>query len=137
MKIERINDLAEILKCLPFEREIRIKGRDKTRESDMLLFIKSQLDNPLFGVWFSYDEKEDINGYMIGMLSLIPGFHREIILRMYTKDSKIKDEFFNILSQWAKEYKIKIQHTTVIKNIKAISRKYKFLPVSVNMERRI
>ena len=137
MRIERINDLAEILKCLPFEREIRVKGRDNTRESDMLLFIRSQLDNPLFGVWFSYNGGGDINGYMIGMLSLIPGFHREIILRMYTKDSKIKDEFFNILAQWAKEYKIKIQHTTVIKNIKAILRKFKFKPVSVNMERRI
>ena len=103
----------------------------------MLLFIRSQLENPLFGIWMAYDDDNNILGYTIGMLSLIPGFHREIILRMYTKDSKIKDEFFNILAQWAKEYKIKIQHTTVIKNIKAISRKFKFIPISVNMERRI
>ena len=137
MRIERINDLAEILRCMPFEREIRVKGRDRMRESDMLLFIRSQLDNPMFGYWMSYDENNEVNGYTIALLNLIPGIQREFIIRMYAKDSKIRDEFFSILAQWAKANKVKVQHTTVHKNIKAISRKFKFIPVSVNMERRI
>ena len=137
MRIERTNDLAEVLKCLPFEREIRVKGRDRMRESDMLLFIRSQLDNPMFGYWISYDDNSEVNGYAIALLNLLPGVQREFIIRMYAKDSKIRDEFFSILAQWAKMFKVKIQQTTVHKNIKAISRKFKFVPVSVNMERRI
>jgi hypothetical protein len=137
MRIERINDLAEILKCMPFEREIRVKGRDRMRESDMLLFIRSQLDNPMFGYWMSYNDEGEVNGYAIALLNLLPGIQREFIIRMYAKDSKLRDEFFNILAQWARAYKVKIQQTTVHKNIKAISRKFKFIPISVNMERRI
>jgi len=137
MRIERINDLAEILKCLPFERQIRVKGRDRMRESDMLLFIRSQLDNPMFGYWMAYNGDNEVIGYTIALLNLLPGIQREFIIRMYAKDAKIRDEFFNILAQWAKANRVKVQHTTVTKNIKAISRKFKFIPVSVNMERRI
>lgn len=137
MRIERITDLSEILKCLPFEREIRNKGRDRTRESDMLMFIRNQLGNPLFGVWIAYDDKDDILGYCVALLNLFPGIQREYILRIYSKDKKVTSDLVEILSQWAKEYKVKLAQITVNKNIKAMQRIFKFKPISVNMERRI
>lgn len=137
MRIERITDLSEILKCLPFEREIRNKGRDRTRESDMLMFTRSQLQNPLFGFWIAYDDKDDILGYCVALLNLFPGLQREYILRIYSKQKEVTSDLIEILSQWAKEHKVKLAQITVNKNIKAMQRIFKFKPVSVNMERRI
>ena len=136
MKIERVNDIAEILKCLPFEREIRNKGRDNNRESNMILFIQSQLKNPYFGFWIAYDDKNNIVGYLVALINLLPGAERLHLLRIYAKQKELFNQFEEILKQWAKQYKVKIAQMTVSKNIKAIQRRYKYVPVSVNMERR-
>jgi hypothetical protein len=139
MRIERITDISEILKCLPFEREIRKKGRDVMREADMLLFIESQINNPLFGFWISYDEEGKINGYVVAMISPFTGMERLILMRIYAKDKSILNAFIDIGKQWAKQYKIKKMTMTVSqgKDMKAFKRAYQFIPVSINMERRI
>jgi len=72
MRIERITDIDEVIKCIPFEQEIRNKGRDNTRISKMLLFVRDQLANPLFGFWIAYDNQDEVIGYSIAVLSLIP-----------------------------------------------------------------
>ena len=137
MRIERTNDMTEILKCLPFEREIRKRGRDSSRESDMLLFVQSQLSNPLFGFWIAYND-DKIIGYTVAMINPIKGMERLHLLRIYTKRKDLMKEFENILKEWAKQFKIKIAQMTVTngKMIKAFQKKYGYKVVSVNMERR-
>ena len=135
MRIERTNDMAEILKCLPFEREIRKKGRDSSRESDMILFVKSQLESPLFGFWIAYDDNNNIIGYISAIISLIPGMERLHLLRIYAKQKGLFQQFENILKDWTKQYKVKVAQMTTKKHIKAFKR-YGYIPVSVNLERR-
>ena len=136
MRIERIYDIAEILKCLPFEREIRKKGRDSSRESDMILFVKSQLESPLFGFWMAYDDNNNIIGYFSAIISLIPGMERFHLLRIYAKQKELFKQFENIGKEWMKQYKIKIAQMTTKKHIKVFQKKYGYIPVSVNLERR-
>ncbi len=138
MKIERVTDISEILKCLPFEREIRNKGRDNTRESHLILFIQSQLENPLFGFWMAYDEKNEIKGYIVTLMGLFPGYERLHILRIYAKEKGLMVEFEKVLKEWVKPYKIKIALMTVTDSrmIKAMKKRYEYKVVSVNMERR-
>lgn len=136
MRIERIYDMSEILRCLPFEREIRTKGRDTTKESHAMLFIQSQLNNPLFGFWIAYNHKDQIIGYVCAIIGLLPGSERLHLLRIYAKEKELFNKFEEVLIEWAKQYKVKIAQITTKKYIRAIQRKYKFIPVSVNMERR-
>ena len=136
MRIERIYEISEILKCLPFEREIRKKGRDSSRESDMILFVKSQLENPMFGFWMAYDNNNNIIGYISAMISLMPGMERLHLLRIYAKQKGLFKQFEDILKEWAKQYKIKIAQMTAKKHIKFFQKKYGYNPVSVNLERR-
>jgi len=136
IKISRITEIAEVLKCLPFEREIRKKGRDDTRESKMLLFIESQIANPCFGFWMAYDEGQ-IKGYSSAILSFVPGVERAHLLRIYAKSREVRDLLEKTMIDWAKSYNMKIVQMTVINNVKALQRRYGFLPVSVNMERRL
>ena len=137
MKIERITDIQEVMKCLPFEREIRNKGRDDQRESKMLLFVQSQLQNPLFGYFMAYDDEGNVKGYVVTIINPISGMERLHILRIYAKNGLMK-EFETVLKEWAKQFKIKIASMTVTdaRMIKAIQKKYGFKVVSVNMERR-
>ncbi len=137
MRIERTTDIQEVMKCLPFENEIRRKHRDSTKISDMILFISDMLDNPMFGMWIAYDDEDLILGYIISMIVLVPGMQRLHILRMNAKTKTLRIEFENILRKWAKEYNVKIAIMTTKTHIKALKRGFGFVPVSVNMERRI
>jgi hypothetical protein len=137
VEIRRVTEIQEVLKCLPFEREIRNKGRDDQRESKMLLFVQSQLQNPLFGFFMAYDENENVKGYIVTMISLMPGLERLHILRIYAKDGLMK-EFEEVLKEWAKQFRLKTALMTVSDSrmVKAMQRRYGYKVVSVNMERR-
>ena len=143
MIIERTRDLSEILRCLPFETEIRKKRRDKTRLQKMLLSIQAQLDNPFFGFWIAYDSEDEIKpddpliGYCVAIISLIPGMEGLYIQRMYAQTKEIRGEFEKILRAWSKENRVRKWIITVSKNIRAFQRKHKFRPISVNMERKV
>ena len=136
MRIERITDIEEVMKCIPFEQEIRNKGRDNLRISKMLLFLREQLDNPMIKFLMAYDEDE-IVGYAIAAISLVPSMERLHLMRIYAKRKDVREGFEKILTEWAKEYKVKTAQMTMHKHIKAIERRYKWKAVSVNMERRI
>lgn len=138
MRIERTTDIQEILKCLPFEREIRNKGRDDQHEGKMLLFVQSQLGNPAFGFFMVYDDENNVIGYTVGILSFMPGFERLHLLRIYAKQREVFNLIEETLKEWARPLKIKIAQMTVtgVKQIKAFQRRFGYKIVSVNMERR-
>lgn len=137
MEIRRITDIAEVLRCLPFEREVRKKGRDTSRESQLLLFVQSQLENPYFGFFIAY-EGENIVGYTVAFVSIIKGLGNRIHLsRLYAPKKEVFDALTDTLREWIRPYNVKTAQITAYKHIKAIQRRYKFTPVSVTMERRI
>lgn len=136
MRVERITDMTEVIKCLPFEAMVRRKGRETARESKMLLFIQSVIENPFFGYFIVYDEDE-VAGYAIGMLVLIPEMERLSILRMVALTKEVRLLLESALATWAKESKVDMAQITTSKNIKAFKRKWGFKVVSVNLERRI
>lgn len=141
--IQQTRELQDVLRCLPFESEVKKKGRDRSKLKNMLAYITSQLANPLFRIWIAYDSEENIGpddnilGYCIAFINIMPGMKGIYLYRMYAKDSDIRKEFEKILRAWAKEYKVTKVMMTIYKNVRAIKRKYGFIPVSVNMERRI
>ena len=135
MRIERVSDISEVMEFLPMEREIREKGRDRNREANMLLFIQSQLENPLFGIWVAHGDDNSMLGYAVGMICLIPGMECLHLLRIYAKSKELQKEFESVLKEWVEPFKIKRCQVTVFKNVKALQR-YGWKPISVNMERR-
>jgi len=134
MNIERVTDINEILKCLPFEQEVRDKGRDTMKISDMLFFLKDQIGNPMFGFWMAYDDEDDIIGYLSAMMVLLPGMKKLHLLRLYAKDSIVLAAFRDVVKVFCKDFKVKTVMISVSKNVRAIKRKYGFKPVSVTME---
>jgi hypothetical protein len=138
MRIERVTDISEIMKCLPFEREIRNKGRDDQHEGKMLLFVQSQLGNPSFGFFMVYDDENEVIGYSVAMLSFMPGHERLHLLRIYAKQKEAFNMIEETLKDWARPFKIKIAQMIVTgaKQIKAFQRRFGYKVVSVNMERR-
>jgi len=137
MRIEQTTDIQEILKCVPFENEIIKKGRDSSRIKDRLLFVQSQLGNPAFGYWMAYDDEDNVIGYTLAMLSIVPGMERLHLLRMYAPEAELREAFSEILRTWAKENHVKFAQITTTKNIKVLKRKYGFVVDSVNLVRRI
>ena len=136
MRIERITDMAEVIKCLPFEATIRAKKRETIRESKMLMFIQSVIDNPFFGYFMVYDDNDEVIGYVIGLMNLMPEMENLSIIRMVATTKEVRLLIEKTLTAWMKEYKVKKATITTNKHIKAIKR-YGFNIVSVNMERRI
>ncbi len=85
----------------------------------------------------AYDDNDDVIGYAVGILNLIPGTERIHLLRIYAKKKEVMDGFINVCKELGKQYKIKILSMTAVNHIKAYQKKYGFKVVSVNMERRI
>ena len=137
MEIKRITDMQEVFKCMPFETEIRRKGRDSTRIQKLILFLQSVIESPLLGYWIAYDDNKNIIGYFVAIVSLVPGMEAVNLLRIYAKQKDIKDKLIEIGTEWAKEFGIKKVQMTAEKHIKAFVRGYKFKVVSVNLERRL
>jgi len=138
MRIERITNIADVLECIPFEQDIRNKGRDETRISKMLLLIKDMLPNPLFGCWIAYDE-EGIVGYTMAVIVIVPSLQRMFIHRVYAKTKEVRDKLEDILTQFAKDYKIKIATITVPSEriARAMERLVGCKQVSINLETNI
>ena len=138
MRIERTTDISEVLKCVPFEQEIRNKGRDRTRISKMILLIKDQLENPLFGYFIAYDG-DRVVGYAIGTLVLESGFEQGVLWRMYAKTKELREALTDTLIKWAKEYKIKKVTMSVYTDgmAKVMERRYSWKKSAIILERSI
>ena len=137
MRIERVTDIVEIQRCLPFEQEIRDKGRDSGKVSDMLYSIKELVKNPMFGFWIAYDDDDNIKGYLSLLASNIPGIKRLVVLRLYAKTKELFDTFYEVGREFAKQYGIKSMAMTTSKSIKAYQRRHGWKAVSVNLEKEI
>ena len=137
MKIERITSIDQVLACVPFEQEIRNKGRDRNSISTMLLGIREMLPNPLFGFWIAYD-KNKIVGYLNVMASPAKPLKRLIVLRIYAPDKKVQEKFNDIIVEFGKENKIKpgVMVTEVFKHDRALER-MGWKKVSTIMEKRL
>lgn len=138
MEIKRVTDIQEILKCLPFEREIRKKGRDHIRESQMLLFIQNYIDSQFFTFLIAYDDENNILGYAVAYVTIMAGIGNKLHLsRLHAKRKGVFEALTDVLRQWAKEFNCKTVQISATKHIKAIQRRYKFIPKYVTLERRI
>ncbi len=139
IKIEKVYDIQEILKCVPIEEEIRKKEGNRYPLKNMLLFIVSQLQNPFFSFWMVYNKEREVIGYMITLMSKVPGMEGIQVIRVWYdhKYPKISKKFWKILKTEAKQNNIKKIMISVERRMKALQKKWKFKLVSVNMERRI
>ena len=135
--IKEVQDISEIIKCLPFEIEIQRKGRDNGRASHLISFIQTQLNNPFFKFLIAYDEEseEDIIGYTIAIINPIPGYKELCLLRIYAKNKKVREEFERIGEEIMAENKLKRVSMTVQERYIKVFKRYGFTPVSVNMIR--
>ena len=135
MRITRITDIADVLECIPFEQEIRNKGRDNTRISKMILLLKDMLPNPLFGCWIVYDE-EGIVGYTMAAIVLVPSMEKMFIHRLYAKTKEVGNIIDDTLTQFAKDYKIKTAAMTVPNEslARVMERAFGWKQVSINLE---
>jgi N-acetylglutamate synthase-like GNAT family acetyltransferase len=136
MEIRQTTNIGEILRCVPFETEIRDNGRDNSEIKDLLYFLQEYIETPVLRMWIAYDD-DKIIGYCVAMVSMAPGMKGLILLRMYAKQREIREGFEEVLREWAKETGCKKAYMIAHKNIKAFQRRYGFKPVSVIMERRI
>jgi len=136
MNIKRVSDIDEVLQCIPYEQEIRNRGRDISSISTMLLGIREMLENPLFGFWIAYD-KDEIIGYMSAIASTLKTMKRLILLRIYAPKKNVQTEFKKVLIDFGKEFKIKpgIVRIEMFKNDGAMQRKG-WKKVSTIMEKR-
>ena len=134
MRIERITDLNEILKCVPYEQDIRSKGRDISSISTMLLSISELILNPLFGYWIAY-EGDEIVGYMSAIASRQKNLKRILLLRLYGKSKEIRNAFDKVLEDFGREFKIKpeweVWHTGSYYNLNYIIKKQEIIPPHV------
>lgn len=137
MRIERVTDLNEILKCVPYEQDIRSKGRDVSSISTMLLSISELISNPLFGYWIAYDD-DKIVGYMSAIASRQKNLKRILLLRMYASSKKIREKFNDTLKEFGREFKIKpgIVRIEMFRHDRAMQR-LGWNKVSTIMEKRI
>ena len=137
MKIERVTSIDQVLQCIPFEQEIRNKGRDRNSISTMLLGIREMLPNPLFGFWIAYDDNK-IVGYLNVMASPAKPLKRLIVLRIYAPTKKVQHKFEDLIVEFGKENKIKpgVMMTEVFKHDKVLIRKG-WKKISTIMEKRL
>lgn len=136
MIIKEIKTLDEVLKCVPYELKLMQKRRETAKMSDLIAFINTNLDNPLFKFWIVYDN-DVIQGYCFVFLNLTPGFKTLYLKRFNAFTSEARDMLIKTLEEVTKELKIEKASITLKKNIRSISKKYDFKVVSVNLERRV
>lgn len=136
MRIERVTDLNEILKCVPYEQDIRSRGRDVSSISTMLLSISELILNPLFGYWIAYED-DKVVGYMSAIASRQKSLKRILLLRLYAPSKEIREKFDEVLKEFGKEFKIKpgIVRIEMFKHDRAMQR-LGWKKVSTIMEKR-
>jgi len=137
MRIERITEIEPVLACMPFEQNIRNKGRDKNSISNMLLAVKENISNPTFGFWIAYEGKK-IVGYLSAVASLVKPLRRVVVWRIYAPKVNVQNEFKSILIGFGKEHRIKpgVVRVEVFKNEKVFERKG-WEKISTIMEKRL
>ena len=72
MYIKRTTDINDIIRLVPIEVKLREKEKSSVKAQELLTFVQSQLNNPLFYAVIVYEDEteKDIMGYI--MLLVIP-----------------------------------------------------------------
>ena len=145
MYVKRTTDMNDILRLVPIEVKLREKEKTSVKTQELLTFVQSQLDNPLFyAILFFTDETEkDIMGYI--MLLVIPfklmDMQHVNILRVYYdpkyRNTEIKEVGWQIAEAIAREHGIKKVRIEVKRGEKAYQRTWGFKRKSIVMERRV
>jgi hypothetical protein len=140
MRVIETRDIADILKCIPMELEIRKKGRDIMPIRDMLSILKKNFDsNPFFKFYMILeDEGEKLLGY-VGLIIRLEKENKTIHLYRIWHDGtkEVLDKLKEIIRYISKESRCKRLTIEVYKNEKVLERIYGFKRHSVIMERRI
>lgn len=139
MRIERAETLQEMLQCIPVEQQMRKREKEIVPLKDYLLFVALNAENPMFGMWFGYDDENNIIGYAVAMMIPIVGMQSIWIIRVWydPKYKELPNKYIKLLRKWGRENGIKKFTIAVNRGIKAFQRKWGFKVISVNMERRI
>lgn len=150
MRIDtNVTDLTEILKLVPIE--VGIAKKENQRFSmpikDKLEWIMCMVNHePMilkyeFRVLIVYNDEDQVIGYAIASLTVskIKYFNQLKVYRIwydhhYPEAIKMLDDE---AKRWAKENKVHVMTSEADRRLKAWKRKWKFEPVSVNMERRL
>lgn len=145
MFIKRTTDMNDILRLVPIEVRLREKEKSPVKAQELLSFVQSQLNNPLFYavIVFEDETEKDIMGYI--MLLAVPfklmDMQQINILRVYYdpkyKDTEIKEVGWQIVEAIAKEHGIKRVRIEVMRGEKAYQRTWGFKHRSTVMERRV
>jgi hypothetical protein len=145
MYIKRITQIEDVLRLVPIEVKLREKEKSPVKAQELLTFVQSQLNNPLFYIVCVYEDEteKDIVGYMI--LFAIPFNLMDMksvnILRVYYdpkyRHTDIRNIGWQIIEEIAKMNKIKKVRIEVKRGMKAYEKTWKFKQVTTVMERRV
>lgn len=145
MYIKRTTDIQDIIRLVPIEVKLREKEKSPVKAQELLTFVQSQLNNPLFYavIVFEDETEKDIMGYIF--LLVIPykimDMQHVNILRVWYdpkyKDTEIKSVGWQIAQTIAKDHGIKKVRIEVMRGEKAYQRTWGFKHRSTVMERRV
>lgn len=145
MFIKRTTDMNDILRLVPIEVKLREKEKSPVKAQELLAFVQSQLNNPLFYAVIVYEDEteEKITGYMFLLAITIPimDMKQVNVLRVWydhTQDRKqMKDIGMDIIRTVAKNHGIKKVKIEVQRGAKVYERMWGFRQVSTVLERRL
>lgn len=145
MYVKRTTDIQDIIRLVPIEVKLREKEKSPVKAQELLAFVQSQLNNPLFYAVIVYEDatEQKITGYMFLLAITIPimDMKQVNVLRVWydhTQDRKqMKEIGMEIIRTVAKNHSIKKVKIEVQRGAKVYERMWGFKPVSTVMERRI
>ena len=143
IEVRQVTNMEQVMQVVPIEVTLKNNKIINTNAKDFLLFVQNfVLPNPLFRFWIATDDTNKVVGYSIAFMSPTKIFEMDYvsILRIWTCKRGVIERLESVLAEWCRENKITRQQLNMTKDIKAmkaVKRKFKFIPVSVNFERRI
>lgn len=147
--IQEITDIKDVLDIIPIESMIihdepslgSMCIRDKLTWMDCMMNKKPFIVKYDFRILTDRNEEGKVIAFaVISLLKTTIKYFDEVrIYRVYCEDGhpEIIKEFLGIIEKWAKDNKINVIRAEANKMLNLFKRKYKMIPVSVNMERRL
>jgi hypothetical protein len=145
MFIKRTTDIQDVIRLVPIEVRLREKEKSPVKAQELLTFVQSQLNNPLFYAVIIYEDEteKDIVGYMIILVipyKIMDMQHVNILRVWYDpkyRGTEVRKVGWQIVDTIAKQYNIKNVRIEVMRGEKAYQKTWGFKRRSVVMERRV
>jgi hypothetical protein len=145
MYIKRTTDMKDIIRLVPIEVKLREKEKSPIRAQELLDYVQSQLNNPLFYAVIVYEDETErvITGYMflLAITIRIMGMKQVVVIRVWydhKQDKKVmRDIGMDIIRTVASNHGIKKVKIEVQRGAKVYERIWGFKPVSTVLERRL